>query len=242
MGAICSAVDYLAKNGLLTNFKHTGNAQYLWKDFDQYQNKSDFFQEQTVRDHNLVTANGAAPLEFTKQVLKMIKFKNSEQIDKDIYLCEFGFYQFCKKVWQSILLIKLYHLSCLGGLTLKITCIFWVGKKSSLEHVIPEAIGINSFTTNTVCADYDGALGATIEIKREILELEGCKGNIPQVLRLGKDSNGNTIILDKDPGPKYIPKVTEKDNGFSVMANSKKETAQIIKKGKEAACSTEAYR
>ncbi|WP_371823830.1 hypothetical protein [Lacticaseibacillus rhamnosus] len=121
-------MDYLAKNGLLTNFKHTGNAQYLWKDFDQYQNKSDFFQEQTVRDHNLVTANGAAPLEFTKQVLKMIKFKNSEQIDKDIYLYEFAFYQFCKKVWQSILLFKLYRLSCLGGLTLKITCIFWVGK------------------------------------------------------------------------------------------------------------------
>lgn len=97
VGAICGAVDYLAKNGLLTNFKHTGNAQYLWKDFDQYQNKSDFLEEQTVRDHNLVTANGTAPLEFTKQVLKMIKFKNSEQIDKDIYLYEFGFYQYCKE-------------------------------------------------------------------------------------------------------------------------------------------------
>lgn len=97
VGAICGAVDYLAKNGLLTNFKHTGNAQYLWKDFDQYQNKSDFLEEQTVCDHNLVTANGTAPLEFTKQVLKMIKCKNSEQIDKDIYLYEFGFYQYCKE-------------------------------------------------------------------------------------------------------------------------------------------------
>ncbi|WP_440768321.1 DJ-1/PfpI family protein [Lactiplantibacillus plantarum] len=97
VGAICGAVDYLAKNGLLTNFKHTGNAQYLWKDFDQYQNKSEFLEEQTVRDNNLVTANGTAPLEFTKQVLKMIMFKNSEQIDKDIYLYEFGFYQYCKE-------------------------------------------------------------------------------------------------------------------------------------------------
>lgn len=97
VGAICGAVDYLAKNGLLTNFKHTGNAQYLWKNVDQYQNKSEFLEEQTVRDHNLVTANGTAPLEFTKQVLKMIKFKNSEQIDKDIYLYAFGFYQYCKE-------------------------------------------------------------------------------------------------------------------------------------------------
>jgi putative intracellular protease/amidase len=62
VGAICGAVDYLAKNGLLTDFRHTGNALYLWKDFDQYQNKSDFLEEQAVHDHNLVTANGTAPL------------------------------------------------------------------------------------------------------------------------------------------------------------------------------------
>lgn len=138
-------------------------------------------------------------------------------------------------------MINLYRLSCLGGLTLKITCIFCGKRKeSSLEHVIPEAIGNNSFTTNIVCTDCNSALGATIddkfvnsfpiEMKREMLGLKGYKGNIPQVLRCGKDSNGNTIILDKDSGPKYIPKVTEKDNSFSVMANSKKEVTQIIKK------------
>ncbi|UQS81975.1 glutamine amidotransferase [Bombilactobacillus folatiphilus] len=97
VGAICGAVDYLAKEGLLTNFKHTGNAQYLWKGFDQYQNESDFFDEQTIRDRNLVTANGTAALEFTQQVLKMIKFKKSDQIDKDMYLYKYGFYQYCKK-------------------------------------------------------------------------------------------------------------------------------------------------
>lgn len=138
-------------------------------------------------------------------------------------------------------MINLYRLSCLGGLTLKITCIFCGQKKeSSLEHVVPEAIGNNSFTTNIVCTDCNSALGATIddkfvnsfpiEMKREMLGLKGYKGNIPQVLRRGKDSNGNTIILDKDSGLKYIPKVTEKDNSFSVMASSKKEAAQIIKK------------
>ena len=124
---------------------------------------------------------------------------------------------------------------------MKITCIFCgQEKESSLEHVIPEAIGNNSFTTNIVCTDCNSALGATIdgkfvnsfpiEMKRGMLGLKGYKGNIPQVLRRGKDSNGNTIILNKDSGPKYIPKVTEKGNDFSVMANSKKETVQTIKK------------
>lgn len=97
VGAICGAVDYLARNGLLANLKHTGNAQYLWRNFDQYQNKTDFIEKQVVRDHNLVTANGTAPLEFTQQILKMIHFKDSEQIDKDIYLYKFGFYQYCAK-------------------------------------------------------------------------------------------------------------------------------------------------
>ena len=113
-------------------------------------------------------------------------------------------------------------------------------KESSLEHVIPEAIGNNSFTTNIVCKVCNSALGETIddkfvnsfpiEMEREMLGLKGYKVNVPQVLRRGKDSNGKTIILDKDSGPKYIPKVTEKDNSFSVMANSKEEAEQIIKK------------
>ena len=97
VAAICGAVDYLAKNGLLTNFKHTGNAQYLWKDYARYINKDDFEQKQVVRDHNLVTANGTAPLEFTKQVLKMINFSSDEQINKDIDLYKLGFYKYCSK-------------------------------------------------------------------------------------------------------------------------------------------------
>jgi putative intracellular protease/amidase len=97
VAAICVAVDYLAKNGLLTNFKHTGNAQYLWKNYTKYVNKDDFEQKQVVRDHNLVTANGTAPLEFTKQVLKMISFSSDEQINKDVDLYKLGFYKYCSK-------------------------------------------------------------------------------------------------------------------------------------------------
>lgn len=97
VAAICGAVDYLAENGLLTNFKHTGNAKYLWRDFSQYQNDHDFIEAQVVRDKNLVTANGTAPLDFTQSVLKMVHFKDSDQIDKDIDLYRLGFYKYCLK-------------------------------------------------------------------------------------------------------------------------------------------------
>ncbi|STX19759.1 DJ-1/PfpI family protein [Levilactobacillus brevis] len=70
VGAICGAVDYLARNGLLTGYRHTGNAQFLWQSFSQYQNPTDFDPQQVVVDRQLVTANGTAALAFTSAVLK----------------------------------------------------------------------------------------------------------------------------------------------------------------------------
>ncbi|MBZ6002748.1 glutamine amidotransferase [Leuconostoc gelidum subsp. aenigmaticum] len=97
IGAICGAVDYLAKNGLLNNYKHTGNASYLWDEFDDYKNKQNFIEKQAVRDHNLVTANGTAALEFTSEVLKMIHFKDADAIERQVALQELGFYKYCMK-------------------------------------------------------------------------------------------------------------------------------------------------
>ncbi|CAM2834932.1 DJ-1/PfpI family protein [Levilactobacillus brevis] len=70
VGAICGAVDYLARNGLLTGYNHTGNAQFLWQSFPRYQNPTDFEPQQVVVDRQLVTANGTAALAFTSAVLK----------------------------------------------------------------------------------------------------------------------------------------------------------------------------
>lgn len=97
VGAICGAVDYLAKNGLLNNYKHTGNSSYLWSDFENYTNIDNFIEQQAVVDQNLVTANGTAPLEFTEMILKAIKFDANETIEKEIYMKRFGFYRYCQK-------------------------------------------------------------------------------------------------------------------------------------------------
>lgn len=40
IGAICSAVDFMARNGFLTNFKHTGNdLNYIQIQMTLYLNK-----------------------------------------------------------------------------------------------------------------------------------------------------------------------------------------------------------
>ena len=97
VAAICGAVDYLARNGLLNQYKHTGNAQYLWRDYRAYQNQNGFLAQQTVWDRNLVTANGTAVLDFTEATLKMIRFKSAEQVHQDVDLYRLGFYEYCQK-------------------------------------------------------------------------------------------------------------------------------------------------
>lgn len=92
VAAICGSVDYLARNGLLDGYQHTGNAQYLWRKYINYHNDIDYIDKQAVVDNNLVTANGTAALEFTNLVLKMIKFSSDEEVDKLTDLYRLGFY------------------------------------------------------------------------------------------------------------------------------------------------------
>ncbi|GEO48618.1 type 1 glutamine amidotransferase family protein [Companilactobacillus kimchii] len=97
VGAICGAVDYLAGNGLLSGYKHTGNSQAIWKNYSEYNNPDQFLPQQVVSDRNLVTANGTAALEFTKAVLKLIQFLPDKQLKPLIELYDNGFYEYCKK-------------------------------------------------------------------------------------------------------------------------------------------------
>lgn len=82
MGAICGSVDDLARNGLLTGYQHTGNAQFLWQDDKQYINPTDFKDKQAVRDRNLITANGTAALDFTGEVLSAVAINQKKAIKK----------------------------------------------------------------------------------------------------------------------------------------------------------------
>lgn len=97
VASICGAVDFLAKNGLLNDKKHTGNSVYLWQSYEQYTNLSRFLEEQVVVDEPLITANGTATLEFTNQVMKTVHALPVDQIDKTTNLYKLGFYKYCDK-------------------------------------------------------------------------------------------------------------------------------------------------
>src|SRR5699024_3278946 len=85
VGAICGAVDYLAKHGFLNDSRHTGNTVYLWEDYNEYNSKDNFIEEQAVKDGKLVTANGTAPIEFTELVLELIEFASPNNIENLLF-------------------------------------------------------------------------------------------------------------------------------------------------------------
>lgn len=96
VGAICGSVDDLARNGLLTGYQHTGNAQFLWQDDKQYINPTYFKDKQAVRDRNLITANGTAALDFTGEVLSAVAI-NQKKAHQEIELQRIGFCQYTKQ-------------------------------------------------------------------------------------------------------------------------------------------------
>ncbi|WP_406822338.1 hypothetical protein WOC45_08620 [Staphylococcus aureus] len=46
---------------------------------------------------NLVTANGTAALEFAELILKGLEFDSKENIERQIYMYQRGFYEYCNK-------------------------------------------------------------------------------------------------------------------------------------------------
>ncbi len=96
VGAICNAASFMAKCGLLNHINHTGNGLEqlkLWGG-EAYTNTEGYRQRQAVADHNIVTANGSAALEFARELLLLLGNDTPERIEM--------FYQFNKQGFCSL--------------------------------------------------------------------------------------------------------------------------------------------
>lgn len=81
VAAICGAVEGLARVGALDRRRHTGNDPGSLKAAcPDYRGERLYRHEPAVRGGNLLTASGLAPLEFTAEVLKMLKVWRPETI------------------------------------------------------------------------------------------------------------------------------------------------------------------
>ncbi len=81
---ICNASVFLGMHGFLNNVKHTSNGLDYLKQYagEKYKGEASYINEQAVRDGNIVTANGTAPLEFCREILYALDADTPEVIEE----------------------------------------------------------------------------------------------------------------------------------------------------------------
>ncbi|MBP2667156.1 MAG: putative amidohydrolase, ThiJ/PfpI family [Firmicutes bacterium] len=83
VAAICGATFALGRAGLLNQQKHTSNDLAFLRQVsgDAYTGERLYQQMVAVRDGNLITASGTAPLEFAYQILELLGVFESDTLD-----------------------------------------------------------------------------------------------------------------------------------------------------------------
>ena len=95
VAAICDATSFAGRHGLLNGKKHTANTleSLIEGAGEGYSGQADYQNEQAVRDGNLITANGTAYLEFTREALGALEAYPQEYIESNYDFFRRGYVQ-----------------------------------------------------------------------------------------------------------------------------------------------------
>ncbi|MCI9421026.1 MAG: glutamine amidotransferase [Eubacterium sp.] len=94
LGGICDASAFLGTIGVLNTVNHTSNDLNDLKQWAgaSYTGETKFIAKQAVRDVNIITANGTAPMEFAKEILFALQAASEEKISEWYNFHKLGFY------------------------------------------------------------------------------------------------------------------------------------------------------
>lgn len=96
LGAICDASMFLGVNGFLNEVNHTSNdlEALKAKAGAAYTGEARYHRDrQSVRDGNIVTANGVGFIEFARDVLSALNVAPAEKIAEFYRVCKAGFFK-----------------------------------------------------------------------------------------------------------------------------------------------------
>jgi len=84
VAAICDATVFLGAMGILNGIEHTSNRLESLQKFagEAYSGESSYINQQSVRCGNIITANGTANLEFTRDVLIALGIMSAEEAEE----------------------------------------------------------------------------------------------------------------------------------------------------------------
>lgn len=94
LGGICDASAFLGTIGVLNDVMHTSNDLKDLKQWagDSYTGETKYLAKQAIRDKNIITANGTAPMEFAKELLIALNVASEEKIVDWYNFHKLGFY------------------------------------------------------------------------------------------------------------------------------------------------------
>ncbi len=91
LGAICAATTFLGRKGYLDHLSHTSNALFYLKAIaPEYRGEAHYLETGSVCDRNIVTANGTAPVDFARDVFRLIGLYPEEELQKWYQLFKHG--------------------------------------------------------------------------------------------------------------------------------------------------------
>ena len=83
IAAICGATVLLAEAGLLKGIRHTSNgAAYLLHYAPDYPGAERYLEQPAVSDQNVITASGTAPIEFAREIFKILGLFAEKDMEK----------------------------------------------------------------------------------------------------------------------------------------------------------------
>ncbi|MDE5558766.1 MAG: glutamine amidotransferase [Ruminococcus sp.] len=94
LGGICDASAFLGTVGVLNDVMHTSNDVNDLKQWagSVYTGETKYIAKQAVRDKNIITANGTAPMEFAKEILLALNVADEKKISEWYNFHKLGFY------------------------------------------------------------------------------------------------------------------------------------------------------
>ncbi|RGY99440.1 DJ-1/PfpI family protein [Clostridium sp. AM58-1XD] len=95
LAGICDASGFLGTMGVLNHIRHTANDLNDLKQWakEAYTGEEHYVMQPAVRDGNIVTANGTAPLEFAREVLTALEAAPEINIMEWYNFHKYGFYE-----------------------------------------------------------------------------------------------------------------------------------------------------
>ena len=93
VAGLCNASVFLGSHGFLNNVEHTSNGLDYIKQYagNGYTGEANYINKQAVRDGNIVTANGLAPLDFCREILYVLEADTPENIEDSYNFYQNGF-------------------------------------------------------------------------------------------------------------------------------------------------------